>query len=293
MKSFIVPLILFAFVRAASAAWGVGGCATVVAPAPRYEWAPGRDPDQLHLCRDGRQVGTYRRSERLYYPFDGETWSAPAEPPTPLPPEETSTVAAPAAEENFGIDREKWAREPRRSIAARGLPDDRGKARLTVIGSEEERKTVLNDLDAAPDLKPLRESLVVQAYAPDHWAVARTGFKTDGRPSIYLQSPDGKVLHRQDDYQGGPRRLAEAIRKASPNYDPRKDPDLTRPRAPDVAAPESWPGWLWGALGVAGLWLLRRLQVNLRSLPDRLLDRLADAVVRRLPPPAERKEESP
>ena len=61
--------------------------------------------------------------------------------------------------------------------------------------------------------------------------------------------------------------LAEAIRKADPNYDPKKDPDLNaRPPAP---APPSLPdlrkladqvpGWAWGA-GVVVLlfWLGRR-----------------------------------
>jgi hypothetical protein len=42
------------------------------------------------------------------------------------------------------------------------------------------------------------------------------------------QAPDGAAKHRQDDYRG-PEKLAEAIRRADPNYRPERDPDLNRP----------------------------------------------------------------
>lgn len=109
------------------------------------------------------------------------------------------------------------------------LIDDSGFLRLTVIGSDAERKRVLDDLKG-PALAGLAGGLLVRDYPPDHWAVKDAGFKVDGRPTIYVQHAGGKVLHRQDDYDGGPDRLAGAIRKARPDYDPKKDPDLSKPK---------------------------------------------------------------
>ena len=235
---------------------------------------------------DGRQLGTWRHDLGRYFPFDGTAWGPACDPPLPPPARPAAkSEASLAAEENYGIDREKWSREPRRAAGARVPPDDARKARLTVIGGEAERRAVLSDLEAEPDLRGLRERVAVQAYPPDHWAVARCGFKTDGRPTIYLQAPDGRVLHRQDDYAGGAGRLAEAIRKADPSYDPRKDPDLTRPKAPDSSFdPARWPAWGWALGGAAALWLLRGVAARLKDLPKWLLERLADEVVKRLPP---------
>lgn len=126
-------------------------------------------------------------------------------------------------------------------VEGKQLPDDGGKNHLTVIGPEAERKRVLDDLDAAPELAGLKARLKVQAYPPDHWAVSK-GHVTSGRPTIYVQAPDRSVLHRQDDYDG-PGPLAEAIRKADPDYRPEADPDLRRPQ-PSPAVPPALSG-LW------------------------------------------------
>jgi hypothetical protein len=108
------------------------------------------------------------------------------------------------------------------------LPDDSKLLRLTVISADEgKRKAVLSDLLTHPALSPLKPQLVVQTYAPSHWAVKDAGFTLAGDCVIYLQRPDGKVLHRQDEYRG-PEKLAEAIRKADPSYDPKKDQDLNK-----------------------------------------------------------------
>jgi len=105
------------------------------------------------------------------------------------------------------------------------IPDDSGKLHLTIIGSDAERRRVLQDLATAPELAEFRDRFLVQDYPPDHWAVALCGFYTAGHPTIYLQQASGKVLHRQDDYDG-PKRFAEALRKASNTYDANRDPDL-------------------------------------------------------------------
>jgi hypothetical protein len=71
---------------------------------------------------------------------------------------------------------------------------------------------------------------LVKEYSPDDWEVSRFGFVTTGSPTIYIQQPDGKVLHRQDDYKGldDLKVVFSKIRVKDPNYDPSKDPDLRK-----------------------------------------------------------------
>lgn len=170
---------------------------------------------------------------------------------------------------NFGIDREQLGppheritlgskeitqAEAKKLLEAGSLTDDSGKLRLTIIGSEADRQRVLDDLKGP--LADLASGFLVQSYAPDNWAVARAGFQTSGKPTIYVQSPSGKVLHRQDDYADGPdglRQALKAIRKPDPNYDPTKDRDLRRPNA-DLS--------IWAVLGLAGVLLLLALRLK-------------------------------
>lgn len=145
----------------------------------------------------------------------------------------------------------------------KSIPDDSQKLRLTVIGSEARRSEVLKDLKSHPSLTPHMVKFVVQMYSPSDWAVSRYGFKTDGDPTIYIQRPDGKVVHRQDSYQGGAERLATALRKADPSYDPAKDPDLTKP-TPSPPSPIPLPfepgkiptEWWYAAGAFAVAWFL-------------------------------------
>jgi len=126
-------------------------------------------------------------------------------------------------------------REISRSEAMRvfcdaGLIDDSDRLRLTVIGTDADRRRVLDDLKGP--LADIAGQCVVQDYPPDHWAVARAGFYTAGSPTIYVQAPDGTVLHRQDDYADGAdglRAVFERLRKPDPDYRPDKDRDLRRP----------------------------------------------------------------
>jgi hypothetical protein len=137
------------------------------------------------------------------------------------------------AKKNFGVSTDKIAKNEVYTVNGRvvtqpagpPIPDDSGKLHLTIIGNEAERRRVLLDLATAPELAEFRDRFLVQDYPPDHWAVALCGFYTAGHPTIYVQQPSGKVLHRQDDYDG-PNRFAEALRKASSSYDAARDPDL-------------------------------------------------------------------
>ena len=145
---------------------------------------------------------------------------------------------------NFGIDRSSLGSSTERItldgrpitrgeavqiLQAGTLTDDSGKLRLTIIGSEADRRRVLDDLKGP--LRDIAEQCLVQDYPPDHWAVARVGFYTGGRPTIYLQAPDGTVLHRQDDYEDGPEGLRQVflrLRLPNPFYRPDRDRDLRK-----------------------------------------------------------------
>ncbi len=137
-----------------------------------------------------------------------------------------------------------------------GLTDDSKLPWLVLVGgTEQERKAVIQDLETHPALEHLKGKIRVQSYPADHWAVKLWGFKSAGRPVIYFQAATGQqlgwtdvinkttgkkervpllakggeVLHRQDDYEGGPQALAEALRKADPAYRPENDPDRRKP----------------------------------------------------------------
>jgi hypothetical protein len=214
---------------------------------------------------DKKQYRPYYATNRQWgAPVDEPPAAAPAIPPRPthvavapeskteetakLPPEGTDFGKKSDTLMNFGLGK-PWLETQRQCVETGTCPDDyqmngvkscklhsteaiKGKLiddskrlRLTIIGAEAERKKVREDLASNVALTPLLDHLLVQDYAPTDWAV-QCGFKTDGKPTIYLQAPDGKVLHRADAY-AGPDNLASAIRKADESYRPDADPDLT------------------------------------------------------------------
>jgi len=215
------------------------------------------DPRRVYLYVDGRQRGGYDRASDEWRDFDpdSQTWSDPR----PL-----FAQPAEAVTRDFGVMRERLANRERFSLggvpvsaddareALAAIPDDSQQLRLTVIGAEKDRRAVLDDLEHHAALAPLRERILVQSYEPEHWAVAGAGFVTVGAPTIYLQAPDGRVLHRQDEYRG-PERLAAALRKADPNYRPEADPDLD-----SQSTSLRLPRWACAGLAVLSLLLISR-----------------------------------
>lgn len=218
----------------------------------------------LELKRDGATIGRYWRvgnDAGRYRPATATGYGEVCEPPLSVP---DSYRVDPVP--NFGVEKSKIHEAPVNAINGKPcsrkealdaiqsgqLPDDRNKLRLTVIGQEAERKAVLNDLSSSPLLAAYREALVVQEYGPDEWPV-KCGFKTDGHPSIYLQTPDGKVLHRQSDYADGPQGLATALRKTDPTYDPAKDPDARKSPLSNLKI-EPW----MIAAGLVGFYLMTK-----------------------------------
>ena len=278
-----LALLLSALVPPCHAGWRSGGCTTVV--VPEWEWRVSPDGNRADLYH----YGCYWRSH--YYETEvQQPASAPKKKICDCCPDcdcgdncccSTGQpcgdhCSCPVKGEAFpkwmthGTDPEKLA--PREEYRVSGrlvskddamhalrggqLADDSGKLRLTVIGSPDERKKALAALPA-----DLKDRCLVKEYAPDNWAVKNIGFKSDGHPTVYVQAPDGKVLHRQDD----PDNLATAVRKADPNYDPSKDPDLRKPKVPDPPTPAPTPtpdnnqnssaGWVLAGLVALGAYL--------------------------------------
>ena len=181
-----------------------------------------------------------------------------------IPGEETILETAPPAEITFGVETsrivpgkltqngEEISREKaRKLIQATGdawRPSDKESPYLVVIGQPQDRAAILADLK--DKLKAPLTKWRVQEYSPDEWPVAGMGFKTDGKPTVYLQKANGQVMHRQDSY-AGPDGMATAIRKADPTYDPKKDPDLL---APSISMPKELP--IIPLAGLAGVALL-------------------------------------
>lgn len=128
------------------------------------------------------------------------------------------------------------------AIGGDNLEDDSAKLDLTIISSNKAlREQVLNDLRNNDKLKELLSQYKVSSYDPSHFHISGMGYQTDGNPTIYIQGPDGSVLHRQSDYSGGAERLASALRRARPDYDPAKDPDLTKPKPEPKPDPKPTP----------------------------------------------------
>lgn len=234
------------------------------------------DPGRSYLYSDGVMLAAYDHARGIYRTYDAasDTWSAPTRPPwdegKPEPiaaPKEKKTEALP----NFGVDLERLrgGREEhyrlngvpvsrdhaQHAIGGGSVPDDAGRLRLTVIGDPASTAAVTRDIASAPALAPWKDRLVVQSYAPSHWAVAKAGFYTAGKPTVYVQAPSGKVLHRQDDYADGADGLANALRRADPDYDPTKDADLRRSPRID---PSRIPAPVWIGAAIVAVLLFRR-----------------------------------
>jgi hypothetical protein len=178
--------------------------------------------------------------------------AAPAAAPAAAP------VTEQAVAENFGVDLDKLRpggdayrlgdRECSREEAIRaiekGLPDDAGKLRITLIGPDAFRKPIEREVRTSE----LASRCLLWSVPPDHWSLRdldakKPAFKVDGSPTIYCQAPDGRVLWRQDD---GARAL-ENLRKVAKSYDAKKDP------GPGSGGGIDWSkipaeGWIVGAV---------------------------------------------
>ena len=193
-----------------------------------YRWVPSNaDPGRLYLYRDGVQVGGYDLAEHYYRPFDGKVWGERTAPPLP-PPCFGVAPGKIGAGPTYRLNGQPISTHAAYEAVEKGLDDDGRKLRVSIIGPAPLREQARADLERHADFAVLRERFAVRDFPPDHWAL-KAGFVTTGRPTIYCQTPEGKVLHRQDDFAGGAASLVAALRRARESYDPRRDPDLRSP----------------------------------------------------------------
>lgn len=195
-----------------------------LAPTP-YQWRTFRDdPGRAYLYKGKLQVGGYDLETHQYRPLSADgTWGDPCEPPL-APPCFGLDLSKLPAEEKYTLNGREVPREAALEAIEKGVVDDSHKLRVSVLGGEKVRKEVADELRRQLQA----EDFAVRHYDPAAWEL-RTGHQVKGEPTIYCQAPSGKVLHRQDDYQGGPGPAVAALRKAR-SYDPSKDPDLRRPQ---------------------------------------------------------------
>lgn len=202
---------------------------TSVASA-QYRWIRGDgakgDGHNFYLQHNGRWVGMYDALVYSYYPYDGQKYASrpstmPTDPPT------------------FGVDVEQISSTPRSTLSGRevtkdvataavgaSIPDDSKSLRVTVIGEKPEREMVGQLLRRGGGCA--NGQCTIREYGPNDWEVKNSGFVTTGKPTTYVQEPEGKVIHRQDDPEG----VVEAVRKAKESYDSKKDPDLRKTALP-------------------------------------------------------------
>lgn len=119
------------------------------------------------------------------------------------------------------------------------LPEDAGKPFLVMVGDAGTLAKV--KADAAP-LTGFRQ----QYYTPDAPMIRDRDGKVLYQPGLYFTRADGTALSYTAAYPG-PEKLqaagAEALRRADPNFDPAKVPDLSKPPPPPTKpAPEPPPG---------------------------------------------------
>lgn len=258
------------------------GPATRVAPPIYVQPAPspaplarrtityqGLDFEVEGVLRDGGSVIDWHPEA----PFNARSLAAArakaAATPRPAPSPTPKMVV-----QNFGIEPGKHeyrddhytapSDESRRFVAgAKQAEADAGKLHVTVIGTDDERAPVVNDLKTHPAFAGLRDSLLIQDYRPDEWAVDPSlGFRA-GKPAIVVQTArgpgdprGGRVVYRSRDYAMGPAKLAEAIRKADPNYRPQDDPGPDGPAVNPASCPLGFSRDHWPEIVVAGLVLV-------------------------------------
>lgn len=244
-----------------------------------YYWKEYSDPEYAHwvgLWQGQSQLGGYNRQSQQYQPILGRSplrWGPAGTPPVPVPAHLRRWESQP---NNYGIDVAKLGhgysingksatkKQAYEFLQKRSLADDSSRLRLTVIGTAEQCRAVLDDL-ADPQIKTHLGDTIVSAYRPDHWHV--DGVFARGAPAIYYQKPTGEVLCRLKKHPGK-KVIGEVLRRGRPDYDPSKDPDaddLIRPDRPilrpggklklDLAAV---PSYVWAVAGAGVVFLLMK-----------------------------------
>lgn len=252
-------------------------------PASEWRYAPG-DTTSMYLYKHGVQLGGYNYQHGYWRDYDvkTDTWGdrvycdrldvpkhigkKKADTKAPAPPQVEVDGT-----QNFGVDWQKIeghgatyaglpiSNESAKRMIENEIPDHKQKFHLVVIGTEAERKGVIDQLaQLEPQIagRVLPRSVKPGEFSLKDSATGQTVYK-DGNPSVYFQAPDGKVLHRQADGAN----VVDAIRKAVKHYDADKDPDMRKPQPGPLSLPglPSHPAII-PAIGMAALALFALLK---------------------------------
>lgn len=263
LLSLLLGLVIVTNAQAQCSSCSNGRCTVtqqqkVQKPAPiAFEWRKlENDPNRWYLYANETLIGGFDIEEEYFRPYDkaSNTWGPrnpysegriiekrkPKPCPDPKPDPKPKEVSFEAQEPIFGVDTSKLkgsdgyevngkpvTKQEAYRIVGDKLADDINKLRITVIGDDGQQKQVASDIRTV--LKDIDNWAIIRGYPKGHWALD-PGFVQTGNPTIYCQAPTGKVLHRQDDYDG-PESTTDALRKAKASYDQKKDPDLRKASA--------------------------------------------------------------
>ena len=247
----------------------------VAASTAGYAWSPSPDGNLWFLFRDGKQVGSYRRSDDTYSTIDilGQ-WHTDVMPPIPVPEAAWPAQRQPHVGQLFGVDVNGLKGAPAYEIngkpvareqligALKGglLPDTKSRLWLSLAGgTDAQRKKVADQIATHPAFDRIRDKVIVKSYEAGAWPLA-VGLVADGSPTIQLLGPEDANGRAQDlghfDSDPGPEQLAAFIEGALRQRDPNYEPERRRPDNPLAAIPTE-ALWIGGAL-LAAMFLLPR-----------------------------------
>lgn len=233
------------------------------------------DPGRFYLYRSGVQVGGWDANQKRWMDYDASRNAWQDGYPPWFASQLTGARDTQVGQIFFGVDRKNVPQQETFSVnghrveyhkAAEAfgddtLSDDSGKLRITVCGTKEACDTVLSDLKSNSATASMSNKFLVQAYRPGTWPVEV--FKCPPGEGFFLsitgppnKRSQGVEYHTQAAYEG-PEKLAlamhEALRRADPNYQPDKTPDLSKPKPPPAPSPSSPDGgdiWPWAIAAI-------------------------------------------
>ena len=187
-----------------------------------YQWARhAPDSDQVDLMLNGRQIGAWSIDGQYYLPIEGERWGDAGDPPVQVP---HFFRRDRKKDGNFGIkidqlqkaqgiylhtaarpDGVKISRATAEQILQDGVPDDRSKPWIVVVGSKAKTDQVLADALKDPAMAGMFR---IWAGAPGDWQLgdsetkAPLGYFAQIDPTLHLVAPDGELKAAQPGYAG-------------------------------------------------------------------------------------------
>jgi hypothetical protein len=302
--------------------WGSSGCGPVglpglmpmnylapstppMGPLPQSqagvnEWRQRADrPDEAYLMDGNRYLGAWIYSEKKFRYWLGDHWGEKQSLPHGIPEPPECLYPRPQVQ-NFGLSPEKISSREKTTYGGReitkeegiqrltqeqGLPDDSQKNFLVLVANNhlEAGKRLETDLATSPELANWKDALRVKSYEPDDALIRDRDGQVMYPPGLWFVSAEGKAVGQLPTYEG-PAPLAEALRKLPSDWDPKKVPDLRKPKPNPLFPPllPEIPQWAW----TVGIILLVLLILKWGSDILGFIGRVLAAVVNAARPPA-------